>query len=302
VSGAELLGALAGTAVAGGLLLGVVGLRGTVDVAGRPPGGLARRWGRLSGADLPRQRRAERRRRLLAAAAALLVLLAATRIVTLAVAAAAAAYWLPPVLSRRTAGRARIARLEGLEGWTRRLADVMSARATLETGIELSVRSAPPAIAAEVRALAARLAARVDTEETLRAFADDLDDPVGDMVAAALILAAARRGPRLVSALRRLAETVAAEVALRRDLEADREKPRSTARILTGFVLLAVAFVMATPQFRDPYRSALGELVLAAAAALLAACFAWMWSMTAGPVEGRFLNSPGWRAGAGSRR
>ncbi len=303
MTGRELLGALAGTAVAAGLLLLVVGLRGTVDVTGRPPVGLARRWARLTGADLPRQRHAERRRRLLAAAATLLLLLAATRIVMLGLGAAAAAYYLPPLLSRRTAGRARIARLEGLEAWTRRLADVMSARATLETGIELSVRAAPPAIAGEVQALGARLAARVDTEETLRAFADDLDDPVGDMVAAALILAASRRGPRLVSALRRLAETVAAEVALRRELEADREKPRSTARILTLFVLVAVAFVMATPQFRHPYQSVLGEAVLAGAGGLLGVCFWWMWAMTSAPAEGRFLNHPrGDRASSGGFR
>jgi Flp pilus assembly protein TadB len=287
---APLAGALAGSGIGAGLLLIVAGVRGTVEQPGRPVGAWARRWARLTGADLPRQRRVDRRRRLVAAAAALLVLLAATRIVMLGVGVAAAMYYLPAVLSRRTAGRARIARLEAMEGWTRRLADVMSVRATLESGIESTAGSAPAGIAEEVQALAGRLAARIRTEEALRAFADDLDDPVGDMIAAALILASARRGPRLVNALRRLAETVGAEVAMRRELEADREKPRSTARILTVFVLAALAFVMAAPQFRAPYHSLAGELVLAAAGGLLAFCFYWMWQMTSAPAEGRFLN------------
>ena len=50
-------------------------------------------------------------------------------------------------------------------------------------------RSAP-----EVTRLVARLRARWDTEDALRAFADELDDATGDLIAANLILGARRRG------------------------------------------------------------------------------------------------------------
>jgi len=291
VTGATLLAALAGTAVAAGLLLVAAGLTGWSPSAGAAsaPGAAAGWWRRLTGAALPVAARRERARRWGAAALTGLVVLAASRMPVLGVAAGLAVVALPRVLARRGAGRVRVARLEGLETWTRRLADVMAAHAALEQGIAASVRTAPPAIEEEVRALGARLAGRWPTEEALRAFADDLADPVGDVVAAALILTARRRGPALVRSLRALAGSVAAEVAVRRDVEADREKPRSTARILTLFVAAAVAFVMAVPRLRAPYRSTTGELVLTATFALLAACFGWMWRIADAPPEGRFL-------------
>ena len=45
--------------------------------------------------------------------------------------------------------------LEGLEQWTRRLADMLTASRGLEDAIEASARSAPAAIAEPVAALAA---------------------------------------------------------------------------------------------------------------------------------------------------
>ena len=67
----------------------------------------------------------------------------------------------------------------------------------------------------------------------MRAFADELDDPTGDLVAANLILGARRRGAGVASVLEALAESVAADVRARREIEADRAKPRSTARWVT---------------------------------------------------------------------
>jgi len=293
VSGRGLLAAFAGMTVAGGLLLVAVGLTGwwPPPGPGTPPGAASGWWRRVTGAGLPAGGRRERARRWGAAVLAGLAVLAGSRMPVLGLGATGAVLALPRVLARRSAGRVRVARLEALETWTRRLADVMAAHAALEQGIAASVRTAPPAIAGEVRALGARLAARWPTEEALRVFADDLADPVGDVIAAALILTARRRGPALVRSLRALAGSVAAEVAVRRDVEADREKPRSTARILTLFVVAAVGFVMSVPRFRTPYRSTVGELVLAATFVLLAACFAWMWRIADARPEGRFLTA-----------
>ena len=93
----------------------------------------------------------------------------------------------------------------------------------------------------EVSALAARLAARWPTETALRAFADDLDDATGDLVVATLILGARRRGPGLARVLTAVADSVAEEVAMRRKVEAERAKPRTTARAVTLITLGVVA-------------------------------------------------------------
>ena len=96
---------------------------------------------------------------------------------------------------RRRRRRRAIDRVEAIEEWTRRLADVVATGTGLEQAITVTARTSPPELEREVAALVARLAARWSTEDALRSFADDLDDAAGDLVVAALVLAARRRGP-----------------------------------------------------------------------------------------------------------
>ncbi len=91
----------------------------------------------------------------------------------------------------------RIDRLEAMEEWTRSLSGVLTAGVGLEQALLATLRSTPEPIRPEVTRLAARLRARWSTEDALRAFADDLDDATGDLIAANLILGAARRGAGL---------------------------------------------------------------------------------------------------------
>ncbi len=123
--------------------------------------------------------------------------------------------------------------------WTRNLAGVLTVGVGLEQALVATLRSAPQPIRPEVSRLVARLRARWTTEDALQEFADELDDATGDLVAAYLILGARRRGTGLASVLQGLAESVADDVAARRQIEADRAKPRATARNVT-LITLAV--------------------------------------------------------------
>src|SRR3546814_11541665 len=78
--------------------------------------------------------------------------------------------------------------------WTRSLSGVLTVGIGLEQALVTTERSTPSAIRPEVQRLVARLRSRWNTEEAIRAFADELDDATGDLVAANLILAARRRG------------------------------------------------------------------------------------------------------------
>src|SRR5690606_10093328 len=104
----------------------------------------------------------------------------------------AAAVGLPYLLAPPPAA-AQIRRVEAMEEWTRSLAGVLGAGVGIEQALTATLRSTPEPIKPEVSTLVARLRARWDTEAALRAFADDLDDVTGDLVAANLILAARRR-------------------------------------------------------------------------------------------------------------
>ena len=81
-------------------------------------------------------------------------------------------------------------------------------------------------------------------------------------MAATLILAAQKRADGLSQILSGLAESVSAEVAARRHLEADRSKPRQTARIVTLITVVCLVGMAATGQYLDPHRSPMGQVVL----------------------------------------
>lgn len=196
-----------------------------------------------------------------------------------------------PVLLSAPPATARIVRLDAMETWTRSLAGVLTVGVGLEQALAATLRSAPSPIAAEVQRLVTRLRARWDTETALRTFADELDDATGDLIAANLILGARRRGAGLASVLDGLAESVAADVRARRAVEADRAKPRATARWVTLITVSALGVLAMTGSYVAPYRSPLGQLILVTLLSAYVATLIWMRQMANGRPLPRFLTS-----------
>ena len=278
---APLLAALAGGLAAAGAACVIGFFTIPARPAGAPPGrwrGLLARW-RIT----PRQA--------VAALAAGVVVLAVTGWPVAGIAAVPATITIPRVLSRRPA-RARIAKLEALEVWTRRLADVLAASRGLEDALTHSATTAPPPIAAPVAALAAALRHRTGTEQALRAFAEAIDDPVGDLIATALLLAADRRGPGVHAVLTELAADVAKDVGAWREIEAERATYRTTLVWIVVFLLGYTAYLILRKSYSAPFGTPLGQMVLAAVAACYSGGLYWLHrlSLTTGPK--RFLDNP----------
>jgi Flp pilus assembly protein TadB len=277
-----LLAALTGALVVGGVLVAVLGVRRTEPAPPRVRRSRSQRpvegwWGRW---------------RWLVAGGAGLLAWAITRWPVAAVIVVAAVVGLPYLLgSAKVAARA-IDRVEAIEEWTRRLADVLATGVGLEQGILASATTCPPPLTGEVGALVARISARWPTDQALRAFADDLDDAAGDFVVASLLLASRRRGPGLSGVLTSVAGSVADEVGVRRKVEAERARPRSTARLVTLITLGVAGLLMLNGTYLQPYGDGLGQLVLAVIAAAFAGCLVWIRALTLAPPEPRFLTAP----------
>ncbi|GGO58990.1 type II secretion system F family protein [Streptomyces lasiicapitis] len=169
----------------------------------------------------------------------------------------------PWLLAPVQATKVRIQQLEALSEWTQRLAGLLRLGMGLEQAMITSRKGAPEALAEQITTLADRLNMGWRPEEALRAFGDELDDITADKIVAALILSVADRGPGLAQALEDLAATVRAEVAKKRDTEADREKPRTTMRWMTLITLGVVVAGFFVPSYTAPYSTLLGQLVLA---------------------------------------
>jgi len=196
-----------------------------------------------------------------------------------------------PVLLSASGAQQRIQRLDAVEEWVRSLSGVLTAGVGLEQALIATLRSAPEPIRPEVARLVARLRARWSTEAALRALADELDDATGDLIVANLILGARRRGAGLASVLESLAESVAADVRARRQIEADRAKPRTTARWVTIITVVVLVALGLTGEYVAPYRTGIGQLVLAVLLAGYAGVLVWMRQMAAGKPLPRFIGA-----------
>ena len=274
------VGALAGVALLGGLLLVVGGLRRTPVPAPRPRTAVWSRWW---------GRRHDHRSLLLVGAAGGVVGFALTGWVIALVLVPAAVVGLPILLAPQ--GRASVDRLDAMAEWTRSLSGVLTVGVGLEQALIATARSTPEPIRPEVEHLVARLRARWATEDALRAFADELDDATGDLIAAALILGARRRGAGLAAVLNGLSESVAAEVRVRRQIETERDKPRNTARWVTLISVVVLGLLVLNGTYLAPYSSPLGQMLLAVLLAAYVGALLWMRQVVAGKSLSRFLGS-----------
>ncbi len=275
-----LLAALATMTLIGGLLLVVAGLRRVPAGPARPVTNPWTKWW---------QRRTDARALAVLGLLGGLIVFAVSGWFLAVPLGPLAAVGLPYLLAPAPA--VGIDRLDAMAEWTRSLAGVLTVGMGLEQALIATQRSAPAPIAPEVNRLVVRLRARWSTEAALRAFADDLDDATGDLIAAALILGARRRGAGLATVLDGLAQSVAAEVRVRRQIEADRAKPRATARWITMITLGALGLMFLNGDYIAPYGSPLGQLMLGVLLAAYIGALLWLRHVAAGRALPRFLGS-----------
>ena len=194
-----------------------------------------------------------------------------------------------PYLVGKSEGAADIAKMEAMEEWTRSLSGILTAGAGLEQALAATLRSTPAPLRADVTRLVARLRARWTTQAAIRAFADDLDDPTGDIIAANLLLGAQRRGDGLATILEGLAESVALDIRSRRQVEADASKPRATARWVTIITAVVLAGLFLTGTYIAPYKTGIGQFLLLGLLGAYAGVLVWMKRIAQGPAPVRFL-------------
>lgn len=281
-----LLGSLAILAAGFGLLALYLGIKGV----GREPGRARRRTSRAT-RWLRNLDKAQRRNITLGAIGGIILYLISGWLILL-IAVPAAAIFLPVLLGGQDAKRI-IGQLEGLELWTRTLAGSVAGDANLEQAILHSHRTAPETIREPVQLLIARIQSRIPTEDALQAFADDLNDASADVIVSHLKLASRQRGAGLSRALDDAAESIHDEIKARRQIEADRAKPRQSTRIVAmvtiGFVLLAALSSPITGSFFDAYRTPIGQLIIAVFLGIFAALLGWQYMLAKPRPLPRFL-------------
>lgn len=192
---------------------------------------------------------------------------------------------------RRSTAEAEIVKLDALASWIENVRDVLTAGEQTIGAIQSTVGAASPVIRPAVRRLAAGLG-RQDPDLVFRRFADDLDDPLGDLVAAGLSIAV-RRGARTVPVLSALAEQARDQVDRRRLIDAERAPTRREVQALTlimGLLVLGL-LLLGRSEYLDAYDSTGGQIFLSVSLAGYAALIIRVQQLAAFPRPSRFLTS-----------
>lgn len=232
--------------------------------------------------------------RALAAIAIALVVLAASGWLVPSVVVGAAAWFAIAAWQRRDRrAESAVERTDAIASWIENLRDVLVAGDQPVGAINATVATCPAAIRPAVRRLAAGLG-RQDPAVAFRRFADDLDDPLGDLVAAGLLIAV-QRGARTAGVLSALADQARRQADRRRLVEAERAPVQREVMLLTLFMgsLVVGLLVFGRADYLAAYDTAGGQLFLAVVLGMYALLLLRVQRLARYPLPSRFLTGDG---------
>jgi hypothetical protein len=197
---------------------------------------------------------------------------------------------------RGRTGSNDVERTDALASWIENLRDVLLAGDQPIGAISATVPTAPACIRPAVRRLAAGLGHQ-DPDTAFRRFADELDDPLGDLVAAGLLIAV-QRGARTVAVLTSLAEQARTQADRRRIVDAERAPIQREVLLLTLIMgaLIVGLLVFGRAEYLVPYGTPGGQFFLAIVLTIYAALLLRVQRLARFPKPSRFLT------GAAGRR
>jgi len=283
-----LVAAVLSASFGGAVLLLIVGVRGIVPNPTRPPGRLRRMSRALRNPALSG--------RLAAAVGVGVLVLLLTRWPVAAIGLGGLVAAWPLLFGGTRAEQLQIDRLEALVVWTESLRDTISGNAGLEQAIPVTALNAPPLIQPALIRLVGQLRARVPLDKALTTLATWLDDASADLVLAALILNAQRRGEGLGLVLSGLSVAAREELEMRRRVSANRAGLRRGMQLVVAMTIAFGIFLSTVGQtYVEPYSTFGGQVALAVVLGIFAFGFAWMRRLSESRPVMPFLARPGQR-------
>jgi Flp pilus assembly protein TadB len=203
----------------------------------------------------------------------------------------AIAGWLVGSMRRRREGDdAGVERTEALASWIENVRDVLQSGNQPVGAIGATTDTCPPSIRPQVRLLFARLSAGQPAEVVFRRFADDMDEPLADLVAVGLLIAVSR-GAETEDVLSALAVQARHQADRRRIVEAERAPMRREVWMvsLVMCALLGGVFLFARSSYLNAYDDVSGQFFLAVILLGYGALLIWVGRLATFPRPSRFL-------------
>jgi tight adherence protein B len=203
----------------------------------------------------------------------------------------AIAGWLSGTVGRRRSGDdAGVERTEAMASWVENVRDVLQSGNQPIGAIGATTATCPPSIRPQVLSMFARLSAGQPPEVTFRRFADEMDDPLADLVAVGLLIAVSR-GAETEEVLSALAAQARHQADRRRVVEAERAPMRREVGMvsLVMCALLAAVFMFARSSYLNAYDRASGQLFLTLVLIGYGVLLLWVGRLATFPKPSRFL-------------
>lgn len=192
--------------------------------------------------------------------------------------AGAVAAMIPLLLQTRRERNDQIGKADALASWAEMLRDTIASHAGLNQAVSMTASVAPLPIQDEVRALAVR-AERMPLADALRRFASDVEDPVADLIVAALVIADRYQAQDLTKLLSDIASSSRQQSSMRLRIETGRARTYASVRWIVVITFgMAAGLVLFSPDFLTPYDGFGGQIVLGLIGALFVGA---TWSLIA---------------------
>ena len=253
--------------------------------------GIAVAWSGLHHESGPSRTKAVRRAPILAGVAAASLVVAVSGWIIPSVVVGAIVGWLADSIRRGRGGvDSGVECTEALASWVENVRDVLHSGNQPVGAIGATTETCPPSIRPHVRLLFARLSAGQPAEVAFRRFADDMDEPLADLVAVGLLIAVSR-GAETEDVLSALATQARHQADRRRIVEAERAPMRREVWMvsLVMCALLGGVFVFARSSYLNAYDDVSGQIFLAFVLVGYGALLVWVGRLATFPQPSRFL-------------
>jgi Flp pilus assembly protein TadB len=209
----------------------------------------------------------------------------------LTLAAIAGGFLLPRAWFSRGDGRVQAARSEAVAELAASLRDAVRGGLGVTEALGGLAAWGPPALRREFSELAAE-ASVLGLPEALGNFARRLGDPLADLLATTLALNHRLGGRNLAEVLDDLSEAIRAEAQTLREMRARQAQQRLSAKLVAaGPFAILLLLRQTNPDYLTPFRSIIGQGVLALAVLLVVAGYAVMVALARPPAGTRLLPS-----------
>ncbi len=190
-------------------------------------------------------------------------------------------------------------RTDAVAAWVESLRDTMRGSRGVEGALRVTADTAPVAIKAPLQKLNRHVSMGVGFNEAMADCADEIDNPVFDMIAAVLLNALAVSAAQVPSMLDDIASQARERAHSHLQIHTSRTKQRTQLRLVGIIVIVTiVGFVLMFGSYLAPLGTPNGQLVLSAATLAVGGLLGWIAELSALPPRRRVLDPRRVMAGA----